>query len=356
MPDPSQSTALIRSRITNPKDVREIETIEIIQPSVSYQNEQLDIVFVVDDTGSMSSVIESVVNSLTSAVEQLSVRFSSVRFGLVTFKDQDEIYLVPNSSLRSKEEIESFLNAIVSSGGDDTEEAGYHATVRACNEILWRQQSSVYRCILLVTDAPSHERGSTEEEAISALLNKKVKFYFTTISSDTTYDNLALDSGGEQIPYSYDSEEFSVSLVEALLRIETYTGKDPIYLVNDGYEFEAKTETELEVTYLPRAFDIKISGEGTTGVRSINITIDNTDLQVSKYLASAIKNNLPIEVVYRSYLSNDPEYPQNDPPLRVFLTNVEISGNIVAGELNWIDLTNSAFPNAYYTEDRFPGL
>jgi hypothetical protein len=355
MPDPSQSDALVRSRITNPNNIREIETLEIVQPSVSYQNEQLDVVFLVDLTGSMNGIIQNVKNSLNSAVELLSDRFSSIRFGLVTFKDEDEIFFVPDSELQSKDEIITELNLLDSDGGGDNPEAGYFATVRACEEISWRQQRSVLRTIVLVSDETSHERGATKEEAIASLKRKKVRFFYTR-AADSSYLDLAEETNGQKIPYSNNSNTFANSLADALLSIETIEGKDPIYLINDSYEFTANTEENLEVTYLPRAFEIGISGEGTTGVRTINITIDNTDLAVSKYLASAIKNNLPIEIVYRLYLSSDPIYPQNNPPLRVFLTNVEISGSTVSGELNWIDLTNATFPNTFYIKENFPSL
>lgn len=355
MPDSSQSPELVRSRITNPKSIREIETLEIVQPHISIQNEQLDVVFVIDITGSMDSIIASVKDSLNTAAATLTTRFSSVKFGLVTFKDEDELFLVPSQDLQTLEEIQTYLNSLVSSGGGDELEAGYLATVTACNDIQWRQGLSVLRAVVLVSDEGSHERGATKEQAISALLANNVTFYYTYANS-FSYNDLAISTGGQEIPYSFVASEFAENLSNSLLNIKTVLGKDPIYLVNDGYQFDAKTENELDVSYLPRAFEIGVSVEGTTGVRTINLTVDNTDLQVSKYLASAINNNLPIEVVYRLYLSSDPVYPQNNPPLRVFLSNVEVSGNTVAGELTWIDLSNAAFPNAYYSNDNFPSL
>ena len=362
MPDPSQSAGLIQSRILNPTDIREIETLEIIQPSLSLRNSEVDIAFLIDVTGSMSDRIDVLASSLGGIAADLKKEFSGIRFGLMTFKDEDYIEFDSNSEFVNLSAFQALVGALTSGGGDDTAEAGYYAVVKSCRKFEWRESASVFRAAILFTDAPSHERSPTSETgapqsmAIADLASYGVRFYNVDYDDDSTYSPLAVASGGQFIEYSSDAEDLKDRIVEAILNIETQEGTPPIYLVNDTVSLTALDENGVSREYLTRAFAIGVSGEGTTGVRAINLTIDNSDLEVSRYLANAIKKNLPIEVVYRLYLSNDSSQPQNDPPLRIFLSSVEVAGTTVSGELTWFDLSNAPFPNAYYTRDKFPTI
>jgi hypothetical protein len=478
MPDPSLSTELHRSKITNPKNIREIETIQISQGHLNQF--KLDLVFAVDVSHSMNSQIAMIESVLSNVAESVSDDFISVNYGLIIFGKNSSVLLPIQSSLSVFQNTvaslltlvepeltpfgelvikydwsnapdldtgTTFLSETVGFGhgssssymswtGDDTSDGneivtidlnqayeneeiatiatvvcaadwypgaggsgpatltmtyrglpfygdvifpppasagitpastvaatveipvdpgeqnpeGYGAIVKT-KFLTWRNGSK--KVLVLLTDSASSEIEANKSTALAQLTNNSIEFIPGFNITDGDYLDLA---GSNESVSGSDESDYVESLVSKLEAFFNLTFLPSIFLVNDGYAFDAKTEDDLDVSYLPRAFDIKISGEGTTGVRTINLTIDNTDLQVSRYLANAIKDNLPIEVTYRCYLSNDPEYPQNNPPLKVFLTNVEISGNTVSGELNWIDLSNAAFPNSYYTEDRFPGL
>lgn len=359
MKDDTQSAALIESRTLNKSGAREIETIEIGQPSINYQSERLDVVFVVDVTGSMSGTIGVVQSALSQAATELGVRFNSIKFGLVTFKDEDEVFFSPNENLQTQSEVSANLLLLDSSGGLDVEEAGYLGVVKACNEINWRTQPPASRAIVLLTDAASHERGATQSEAIAALLGSGVSFYFTTtydISGSENYTPLASATEGQQIAYSPEPATLASNIANALLQIQTIEGTLPIFISNDNAPFTAYDENNIERTFLPRSFLIDVTVDGIDGTKSISMTIDNTDKAVSRYLSDAIKNNLPVAVTYRLYLSNDSTGPQTTPPLKVYLSGAKVFGSVVSGTLGWVNLVDASFPNKFYDRSKFPSL
>lgn len=129
-----------------------------------------------------------------------------------------------------------------------------------------------------------------------------------------------------------------------------------IFLVNDNQPFTGNLETGESTVFANRSFIINPFTSGEDGAMSLSLTIDNTDFAISKYLAAAKLNQLPVEVTFRVFLTSDNTGPQNDPPLTLYATDFEAKGSTVSCSLRWIDLQNFPFPNAYYTPSRCPSL
>ncbi|CAO1623229.1 unnamed protein product [Parajaminaea phylloscopi] len=125
----------------------------------------LDLVFIMDATGSMGSYIASATNHIETICdniiqsEQLSAP-GSLRVGLVAFRDhppQDYSYITKCFPLTSDVAvIKSHLKELYASGGGDGPEA-VTAALKATLEMEWRPAAT--RLAVLIADAPPHGIG-----------------------------------------------------------------------------------------------------------------------------------------------------------------------------------------------------
>ena len=121
----------------------------------------LDLVFLLDATGSMSdeiAEIKATVGSIAQRIEQLPGS-SAPRFGLVAFRDRGDEYVTRSWDFTS--DISRFgmnLSNVSAGGGGDTPESVNAGLYEAINLAGWADNSSGQhlRMIVLVGDAPPH--------------------------------------------------------------------------------------------------------------------------------------------------------------------------------------------------------
>lgn len=136
----------------------------------------------------------------------------------------------------------------------------------------------------------------------------------------------------------------------------------PIRVVRDFVDLSAKLEASAPrdastyVTFVGYAFDIVLPEVSTTGVPTLQITIDNVARDIMSGLEQAITTSTPITVIYRMFLSSDLTAPQNNPPMT--LTIISISADVfkVTATATFGDLVNKKFPSQVYNIETFPGL
>jgi len=352
MPDPSQSTALLKHRTAFPPAVREIETLELRQRRQDVAD-SIDIVFVVDVTDGMQPAIDLLYASLAGMNSAIAAEFPSRNFGLVTFRDEgDTVAVLGASALADFATVTAAIGALVASGGGDTPDNGFGALVKASG-LAFRDESA--RAVVLVTNSASHSRGATFLSVKFKLLQKQCYLFSGIGHTDPGgYDALTFATSGALFD-GETSAELSASLASGLLAIANPVAA-PVYIVNDNQPLTAFIEDGSEVEFLTRSFKINPFLSGEDGSPTISLTVDNADLAVSRFLANAKKFAIPLEVTLRVYLSNDLTTPQNIPPIRLFAKDFSISGGVVSCQLRWLDLANSPFPNSYYTATRCPSL
>lgn len=139
----------------------------------------VDIVFLSDTTGSMGNLIDSVrseVNSILDRAEALG----DVQFGVAEYKDNSPLFDDPfvfrfNTQLtKNRGDVRDGVDewdAELNSGGDFPE-ANFRGLQRVANRANWRNNST--RIIVWFGDAEGHERITTLEEAIEALVENAV--------------------------------------------------------------------------------------------------------------------------------------------------------------------------------------
>lgn len=350
MPDTTQSQELRELRTSFDPEIREIETVEIVQRPPDGSND-LDLIFVMDTTGSMGMYLELIADTLSGVASGIAESFDSVKYGVIDFKDEFQTVVVAGElELADLSATQTALDALEAYGGDDDPENGFGALFLA-STLPFREDSK--RAVILITDQTSHERGKTLAQAQTALLEKDIVLF--TLDVWSTYSELALTTGGAVIADETEAG-YQAAIVEALGELATLPLESPVYLVNDSVNFSAKLENGQDVTFLRRSFAINPFSSGEDGALSISITVDNTDLEISRYLARAKVSKYPIEVTYRIYLSDNNLAPANNPPLILYISETEIKGSVVSAQLRWVDVTNAPFPNAYYNAKRCPSL
>ena len=351
MPDTTQSNELRKFRTSFPPGKIELTTLSLNQRRQDVADE-LDIVYVVDTTSTMGANLTKLAASVDNINTALLTEYPSIRYGLVTFKDEDATATVlGGSAMASISTLSAAVTALSASGGGDTPDNGFGA-LYAASRLAFRDEAA--RAIVLITDSTSHSRGKTYLSTKANLLINRAFLFLGIDFSDAPYEALVASSGGSKLAGS-TSSAFTANAVAALKKIANPVG-DPIYIVNDNQTLTATLETGQNVTFLTRSFAINPFLSGDDGSPSIGLTIDNSDFAVSRYLANAKKFTIPLEVVLRVYLSNDLTGPQNNPPMKLFARDFETKGSTVACQLRWLDLVNSAFPNSFYTPTRCPSL
>lgn len=119
----------------------------------------LDVVFVVDATGSMRDDIKAVRDNLHYIVESLKKRKEelSVRFGMVAYRDhppEDKTYVTKSYPLTDNlDAVYRFIDSLEIGGGGDPPEAVVDGLWAAYN-FNWRPNA--YKVIILIGDAPPH--------------------------------------------------------------------------------------------------------------------------------------------------------------------------------------------------------
>lgn len=120
---------------------------------------RIDVVFVIDSTGSMNDEIEVVKDKLKEMVRQISEGQPTpeVRYGLVTYRDRGDEYVVKKFPFtRNIDEIQNNINSLVAKGGGDIPESVNEAMHVAIQEMEWDTKPEVGKMVFLIGDAGPH--------------------------------------------------------------------------------------------------------------------------------------------------------------------------------------------------------
>jgi Mg-chelatase subunit ChlD len=131
-------------------------------PEVSMNNKpSLEMVFVLDTTGSMGGLLEGAKQKIWSIVNEVmqSPSRPAVRVGLVAYRDRGDAYVTRVLPLTNDlDKVYSTLMEYKAEGGGDTPEDVRRALADGVHEAGWSQSSSsIAQILFLVGDAPPHE-------------------------------------------------------------------------------------------------------------------------------------------------------------------------------------------------------
>lgn len=139
---------------------KNIETdTPIDQPTVISDQPRIDVVFVLDTTGSMGGLIEAAKEKIWSIATTMASAQQSpeIRIGLVGYRDRGDAYVTRVVDLSSDlDSIYATLMDFQAQGGGDGPESVNKALYDAVHRMSWSQQDQAYQAIFLVGDAPPH--------------------------------------------------------------------------------------------------------------------------------------------------------------------------------------------------------
>ncbi|MBE9563118.1 MAG: VWA domain-containing protein [Proteobacteria bacterium] len=139
----------------------------------------LDVMFVIDTTGSMSDELSYLITELRDIISKVQARHKQVhmRFGLIVYRDTSDEYVVQNFAFTdSLNDMQKQLNKQQARGGGDYPEAMEQALEEAVN-VDW-SEGNVARMLFLVADAPPHDENmKTMFESARTARNKGIRIY-----------------------------------------------------------------------------------------------------------------------------------------------------------------------------------
>ncbi|WP_313317845.1 VWA domain-containing protein [Stenotrophomonas sp.] len=156
---------------------------------------KLDLVFMVDATGSMADEIDKLRDSLQGIVRDIGSLPShpDICLGLVTYRDRGDEYFVRGWDLSNNvAAFQKVLDGVQANGGGDYPEAMNEAFDHAVQAINWRG-SSTTRLLVSLADAPPHMDYPQPryEQTMLAALGKGIKVLSVAASGQDTTGEIA---------------------------------------------------------------------------------------------------------------------------------------------------------------------
>ena len=198
----------------------------------------LDVVFLIDSTGSMADEIHRIKTNLESIARQVSNLPANpdLRFGMVSYRDRGDEYVTRLYPFDGN--VRRFSKAIQNleaSGGDDYPESLNQALHEAVNNMGWRENA--IRLIFLIADAPPHldypqdkdyatemmraqEKGIKVFSVASSGLDKQGEYIFRQIAQQTMGKFLFIlypTGPGRGLETPHDVEQYSIDRLDSLI-------------------------------------------------------------------------------------------------------------------------------------------
>lgn len=135
-----------------------------------------------------------------------------------------------------------------------------------------------------------------------------------------------------------------------------------LYIVNDRIDHFLRLEPQgldaagAVVQFLPVGFRMQLPASGENGVQDLQLAVDNVNREPVALIKKVLGSAVPVQIVYRPYLSNNAEGPQMTPPLTLYLTDCVITATEVTATATYADVLNRVFLSESYAKRRFPSL
>ncbi len=244
------------------------------------KNKSLELMYVVDATGSMGDEITFLQSEIKDILNRCqSIRgLSSIKLGAVFYRDQTDEYLTVSSELKNDEEkLIRFINKQSASGGGDFPEA-VDAGLKIALDQKWSENA--LKIIFLILDAPPHDDPATLrriKEQIKKAAEKGIKIVpitasgidreteflmkYMSVITNSTYVFITDDSGIgnphlKPLVHDYEVEflnDVIFRLIDNYCFSESCTALDnEAVIIKDDVEWSfypnpAKSQIELEI-------------------------------------------------------------------------------------------------------------
>jgi Mg-chelatase subunit ChlD len=133
--------------------------VTLNSPTINNQKPKIEVVFVLDTTGSMGGLIQAAKEKIWSIATTMASAKPTpeIRMGLVAYRDRGDAYITKVVDLSSDlDSVYAALMEFQADGGGDGPESVNQALREAVEKIHWSQDGQVYKTVFLVGDAPAH--------------------------------------------------------------------------------------------------------------------------------------------------------------------------------------------------------
>ncbi len=141
------------------------------------QRPVVDVVFVLDTTGSMSGLIQTAKEKIWSIASTMASaqQTPDIRIGLVGYRDRGDAYVTKVVDLNDDlDSVYATLMDFQAGGGGDSPESVNKALYDAVHSMSWSKADQSYQTIFLVGDAPPHmDYNEVQYPAIIAAANER---------------------------------------------------------------------------------------------------------------------------------------------------------------------------------------
>ncbi len=213
---------------------------------------QIEVVFVLDTTGSMSGLIEGAKQKIFSIASRIATGKPTPRLkvGLVGYRDVGDEYVTKRFDLSEDlDTVFTHLRQFRADGGGDTPEHVGRGLGEAVSKMSWSDNRETMKIIFLVGDAPPAERGDSWSFKSWAKQAKERHIVVNTVRcggdeetatawryaakvTDGTFDTIGQEGGMLAVATPYDAE---LAKVNAEIATKTlYTGSAAVQAENRG--------------------------------------------------------------------------------------------------------------------------
>lgn len=198
----------------------------------------LDLVFVIDTTGSMSDQIQKLRETIDTISQMVSEMENapSIRYGMVLYRDKTDEYVTRIYDFTdSLSEFRSRLDTVTANGGGDYPEDVNTALKDTMEQLSWSDKKNSVRLAFLVADAPPHNDYGQEYDymvaslramelgvkiyplASSGLDNTEGELIFRELAIVTNAKYIFITNAGGGTDYHVDEQSYTVSALDELI-------------------------------------------------------------------------------------------------------------------------------------------
>lgn len=278
------------------------------------QKRPLELVFVVDATGSMGDEINYLKSELLDVLKKVesNLKNTNIRYGSVFYRDNGDEYVTRKFDFSNDaENLINFIKNQKADGGGDTPEAVVEALESSIDELYWSKENST-KLMFLLLDAPPHlsdvnieklnqkiklasKKGITIIPIAASDTDKQTEYLMRTFAllTNGTYTFLTNDSGIGNNHIKPTASAYEVEkLNDLLLRLILQRSTVPDCKNGVTKEYINK---KLEVESLDKKdFSTKIYPNPTKGIFKIDTKRDIEEFTLYDYAGKILmkKNNL----------------------------------------------------------------
>lgn len=191
-------------------------TAELVleQPGGSPAPVPLDVLFLLDATGSMGDEIGRLKTQIDSVAERVAALEGTpdVRFGMTLYRDEGDTFVTATRDFTA--DVESFRNdlaAVVADGGGDYPEALEEGLAEALAAPSWRDPAATVQMVFLVADAPpqlGRQLPQTYDASLRDAIGRGIKIFPVASSesddqAEAVFRQLAQGTGARFVFLSY---------------------------------------------------------------------------------------------------------------------------------------------------------